>query len=196
MQRLFSRDNHNHDQVLHEKTYNLPLLIPENQVRPPFIFHNAKTGKLDAAPYSTDNTMHTSWVPYRLGTNLNTPWGSDSNIYFNKVNPAGQHHKFLDWLDKNAMQKTNQAMQETNKALQKSIDEKVANSCAANNNSGMVCAPTCIDWWTNRPNPPQGSMQASDGSVSGGCPWGTVRGLSCYPCSVHSTYVQGKKEQK
>lgn len=186
MQRLFSQDNHNHDQVLHEKTYNLPLLIPENQVKPPFIFHNATSGKLEAAPYSTENVMHTSWVPFRLGTNLNTPWGSDADIYFEKVKPAGEFNNYLDWLDKNADKKSN-----NNKDLKKSIDEKVATSCGAGNNSGMVCAPTCIDWWTNRPNPPQGSMESSDGSVGGGCPWGTLRGLSCYPCSVHTTYVHG-----
>lgn len=194
MQRLFSRDNHNHDQVLGEQTYNLPLLLPENQA--PFKYVNSLTGQVEAAPYSTDNIMHVSWVPYRLGTNLNTPWGSDSDIYFDKVpevtpsapiSGAG-YSAWKDWLDVNAAG-----------APRATIDEKVAATCSTagecRSNGGLVCTQTCVDWWTNRIVNPQGSLMPASGVMGGGCPHGTLRALNCYPCHVHNTYVRGQKLQ-
>lgn len=186
MQRLFSRDNHNHDQVLGERTYNLPLLIPQNQLPPatPFAYVQGATraggtaGQVVIAPYSTDNIMHTSWVPYRLGTNLNTPIGSDSDIYFDKVKPAGEYKKWQDWLD------TNQTANNS-----KSLDHRIGDTCSKSQNS-MVCSQTCVDWFTNRIVNPQGSM-ASDSGMGGGCPFGTLRSLTCYPCKVHNTYMNG-----
>jgi hypothetical protein len=190
MQRLFSRDNHNHDQVLGERTYNLPLDLPHNHDRAPFQYVNSTTGQVETAPFSTDNVMHTSWEPYRLGTNLNTPWGSDSDIYFDKVKPAGQYKKWKDWLDTQSSTTPTQ-----------NIDEKVAATCAneaagcpCQSNGGMICTQTCVDWFTNRIVNPQGSMMPEDGAPSGlggGCPHGTMRALTCYPCRVHNTYVNG-----
>lgn len=188
MQILFSQDNHNHDQVLHEQTYNLPLLVPQNQVRPPFSYCDGTSGRVLTAPYSTDNVQHSNWVPSRLLTNVNTPIGSDSNIYFDKVKPAGQYTQWMDWLDVNA------TSGQVN-TPQKSIDEKVASCCASGQVGGNVCSQTCVDWWTNRPVPPQGSLEPSSG-VGAGCPWGTMPALSCYPCSVHNLYVRGSETQK
>ena len=188
MQILFSQDNHNHDQVLHEETFNLPLLLPENQVRPPFQFCNATSGRVERAPFSRDNIMHTHWQQSRLATNINTPFGSDSNIYFDKVLPAGLNDKWLDWLDVNARTASNETMGDR---ANESMDEKVANCCAGKD--GYVCSQTCVDWWTNRPTPPQGSMMPRDGAVGGGCPFNTMPALSCYPCSVHNLYQRGAK---
>lgn len=106
MQILFSQDNHSHDQVLHENTYNLPLRVPENEGRPPFSFCNATSGRVETAPYSKDTVLHVNWVPYRLQDNLNTPWGSDSDIYFQDVAPAEQYNRYQDWLDVNARDKS------------------------------------------------------------------------------------------
>ena len=187
MQILFSRDNHNHDQVLHEETYNLPLLVPQNQVRPPFTFCNGHSGQVEAAPFSRENVQHSNWVPSRLLTNVNTPIGSDANIYFDKVAPAGQYTRWMDWLDVNARQPQSQPGP--------FIDEKVASCCSSNNTSGNVCSQTCVDWWTNRPVPPQGSLTPSNGEIGGGCPFNTMPAISCYPCGVHKLYVNGAATQ-
>lgn len=194
-QQLFDRDNHNHTEVLGERYFGLPLLLPENQRRTPFVYVNAETGKHQAAPYSTDNVMHTDWVASRLVHNRATPIGSDSDIYFQNTIPGAPnvddyyegtpqqqgYTRWQDWLDHNA------AAAVTTK--RSSIDEKVARTCADGNDESMVCSMTCTDWWTNRPVPPQGSLASPQGG--GGCPWGTVQSLACYPCSVHSTYVKG-----
>jgi hypothetical protein len=183
MQQLFSRDNHNHDQVLNEQTFNLPLLLPENQAKPKFQYVNSQTGVVEEAPYSTDNIMHVSWVPYRLGTNLNTPSGSDSNIYFDKVQPAGQYSAWKDWLDTHAHTRARTTPQSLH-----SIDKKVAETCTASSQNHQVCTQTCVDWFTNRIVNPQGSMMSQSG-MGGGCPHGTLRSLTCYPCNVHNQYV-------
>ena len=186
-QRLFNRDNHNHDQVLGEKTFNLPLMLPENQARAPFTYCNGTTGEMKVAPYSTDNIMHQNWKPFRMLTNVNIPYGSDANIYFEDVPPAEVNTNYLDWLDKNSFA----AAASLATGAGKSQDEKVYDCCGAQGENGMVCSMTCVDWWTNRPIPPQGILTQPDGS-GGGCPWNTVQALSCYPCDVHNTYVRGK----
>jgi len=184
MQRLFSRDNHNHDQVLNEKTLNLPLMLPENRGKPPFNFVNATTGQVTYAPYSTDNVMHQEWQKYRLRTNVNPPHGSDSDIYFDQVPPAGQNTRYLDWLDSHDCNQDG-----------KSIDQRVAQTCARSGAGQQVCSQTCVDWWTNRIVNPQGSL-VSDQDISGGCPFGTVRAMTCYPCRVHNTYVRDAEMKK
>lgn len=185
MQVLFSRDNHNHDQVLNERTYNLPLNIPQNHQQPGFSYCNAGNGQVNVAPYSSDNIMHVDWVPTRLATNVNMPWGSDADIYFDKVQAPPRYTAWKDWLDVNAAKGA--------AGSNKSIDEKVAECASANKTtSGVVCHQTCVDWWTNRPVPPQGNLTPQDGSIGGGCPWGTTVGLSCYPGAVHNLYVKNK----
>lgn len=182
-QRLFNVSNHNHDQVLGEKRYNLPLMIPENQAKAPFQYCSGDPANpVMTAPYSSDNVMHTQWEWSRLGTNLNTPWGSDSNIYFDQVPPAGQFNAWKDWLDQP-------------KKYQTVSDQAISQCCervkqtGAKGEEGKVCTPTCVDWWTNRIVNPQGSLQNGN-AVSGGCPFGTVRALTCYPCHVHQTYTK------
>lgn len=201
MQRLFSRDNHNHDQVLGEHTYNLPLMLPQNQAQiaktGPFQYVDGHSGRVLVAPYSTDNIMHSSWVPFRLETNLSTPTGSDSDIYFDKVKPAGGYRKWQDWLDTGS--NTRQSM-----TASKTLDQQIANSCGTaqrngNGKNSMVCSQTCVDWFTNRIVNPQGSMMpdaklGENGGLGGGCPFGTLRALTCYPCQVHNIYVKGSDE--
>uniref|UniRef100_A0A6C0BM39 Uncharacterized protein n=1 Tax=viral metagenome TaxID=1070528 RepID=A0A6C0BM39_9ZZZZ len=182
MQRLFSRDNHNHDQVLGEHTMNLPLLLPENQTKPPFTYVNAATGQINRAPYSTDNVMHQEWHKYRLGTNLTPPRGSDSDIYFDQVPEHPIALRGMDWLDTLAEKPKHQIL---------SIDQRVAQTCQAQPDK-QVCSQTCVDWWTNRIVNPQGSLMNTD-QISGGCPFGTTRALNCYPCQVHNTYVRGSQ---
>lgn len=62
MQILFNRDTHNHDEVLGERYYNLPFLIPENEKKPKAVYVNGYTGRVEVVPYSTDNQMHQDWV--------------------------------------------------------------------------------------------------------------------------------------
>lgn len=187
-QNLFNRDAHNHSEVIGEQTYGLPLMVPGNAGKS-FEFVNQYTGQVQTAPFSTDNTMHTNWVPYRLGTNLNTHFGSDSAIYFNNtITPKGEafyegtpaevgYRKWQDWLD-------NPVSGEGSTA-----DNRVAATCE----KGLVCAQTCTDWWTGRSEPPQGSLMTPGLPVSGGCPFGTTQALACYPCGSHDTYVRGSK---
>lgn len=148
-QRLFSQDNHNHDQVLGEHTYNLPLAVPQNLNKPPVLYVNGYSGKIRSAPFSSDNQMHQDWVPFRLYTNVNTPFGSDSNLFFQGVKSADTYTGFKDWLDSHNDEPEREG----------AIDERVAQTCNAVSDSGLdVCTPTCVDWWTNRPVPQQGSM--------------------------------------
>jgi hypothetical protein len=182
MQMLFSRDDHNHNQVIDEHTYNLPLLVPENMEKAPVVYINGYTGQFKQAPFSTDNSMHTNWVPFRLESNVNTPFGSDSNIYFQGVARPEVYNKYKDWLDVHNDEEENRFSR---------MDKRVYDACASSKGQNVpVCTMTCIDWWTNRPVPPQGSLTRDDGT-GGGCPWGTVQGLSCYSCDTHNTYVRG-----
>lgn len=183
MQMLFSRDDHNHNQVIDEHTYNLPLLLPENLKKPPVTYINGYSGKFQQAPFSTDNVMHQNWVPFRLESNVNTPFGSDSAIYFQGVPRAEVFTKYKDWLD----------VHNDKDSRFQSMDKKVFQACDSSRGQNVpVCTMTCIDWWTNRPVPPQGSLKRDDGT-GGGCPFGTVQGLSCYSCETHNTYVRGSK---
>lgn len=185
-QSIFNRDNHNHDQVLQERYYNLPYLTEANLEKPqPLIvdgsFQSQTMGKVIRVPFSTENYMHTHWDPYRLQTNQIPPHGSDSHIFFQGVNPAETYTEYLDWLDKPNNPKQGN--------ISKSIDDGITQSCSGDPTK-MVCSPTCIDWWTNRPMPPQGGMMGAEGR--GGCRWGEVQGLSCYPCTNHLTYATNK----
>lgn len=188
-QRLFSRDDHNHTEVLGERYYGLPFLVPENQRRPPAKYVDASTGEVREAPFSSDNVMHTDWVPYRLNHNTSTPFGSDSDIFYRGALPGGGskfyegtpaqngHTQWKDWLDRPL------------RLARQPVDDRVRATC--DERGGQVCSHTCVDWWTNRPVPPQGSM--SSNAVGGGCPFGTLDALACYPCNVHESYQRGSK---
>lgn len=188
-QMLFNRDDHNHSEVLGERTVTLPLMVPTN--RAPFVFTNQTSGTRQRAPYSTDNVMHTEWAPYRALVNVNTPIGSDSAILFQSTiprvsgpdafyegTPANQgYDKWKDWLD-------NQAGMSDGTAS----DARVSQACAPSG-ADQVCAQTCVDWWTMRPVPPQGSLQRPELPSSGGCPFNTLQAMTCYPCQAQTTYV-------
>jgi len=155
-QQLFPRDTHWHAEVLNERIYPLPLKLPQNSK--PVIYCDSSTGRAEVAPYSTDNQMHWNWHESRLCTNVSTPIGSDSDIFFNtRGDPSTPGIRNTD-------------------------DEVCA--CCEKHPEAMVCSTVCVDMWTNRPSPPQGS--------TGGCPFGTVKALSCYDCSTHLSYVKNK----
>jgi hypothetical protein len=208
-QNLFNRDNHNHSEVLHEKLYPLPLALPQN--RTPFVFHNASDGgKLAIAPFSSDNAMHQDWVPFRMCNNRNTPTGSDSALFFGagsddfyEGTPAqAGFTEWKDWLDQVDNSKVNAA----------SLDQKLVQSCrsaptssSCSSSAGgdkcggqktmgpqnQICEMTCMDWWTNRLVPPQGTLTRPNVALSGGCPYGTVKALTCHPCEVQQIYERG-----
>lgn len=209
-QNLFNRDTHNHSEVLHEQIYGLPYDVPANRSligssktgsqneQGAFRFVNASTGQVQTAPFSTENAMHTDWVPYRLGVNLNTHVGSDSDIYFQgTINPAVQqnspiggfyegtpaqvgYNAWMDWLDNHTATGPSDGI---------SGDEAVQRGCSKPED--LICEQTCVDWWTRRPVPPQGSLQRLGQPTSGGCPFNTVQALACYPCGVNATYIKG-----
>lgn len=187
-QMLFNRDDHNHAEVLGERIMTLPLMVPTNRDRERVI--NATTGTVQMVPFSTDNVMHTDWVPFREGVNLNTPTGSDSAILFQSTmprvassdafyegTPANQgYDKWKDWLDNPRGASDGTA-----------ADARVANQCVP---GAKVCAQTCVDWWTLRAVPPQGSLQRPELPSSGGCPFNTMQAMACYPCNSHVTYTR------
>lgn len=201
-QRLFNRDNHNHTEVLGEEYFGLPFMVPQNQHRRP-TYINEQTGQRQTVPYSTDNVMHTDWVPYRLGTNLNTPIGSDSAIYFQNTIPGvpntydmyegtpTQHGytKWQDWLDTAATIPTTHGGTTLATKTTRGPDSAATAACTTGRDD-KICSMTCTDWWTNRPVPPQGSLTSPQGG--GGCPFNTVQSLVCHPCDVQTTYTKGQ----
>ena len=155
-QQIFPRDTHWHAEVLNERIYHLPLKVPCNNK--PIVYCDATTGREEVMPYSSDNLRHSNWHASRLCTNVSTPIGSDSDLLFNTrgtpITPGLRN-----------------------------TDKEICACCVKNPNA-RVCTPVCVDMWTNRPCPTNGSL--------GGCPFGTVRALSCYDCSTHLTYIKAK----
>ena len=179
-------------------------------VEPPLVINEA-TGKVQRVPWSTDNQMHLDWVQTRLQTNVNTPIGSDSNIYFGpgsdifyQGTPAENGYgKWKDWLDRVNEQGAPRGTVADAKVKEMCIASKKSDRKAGtqekagsqDGNTGLICSQTCVDWWTQRNVAPQGSLQSSNALVSGGCPFGTLPALSCYSCNTHTTYQNGQNTQ-